>query len=97
MQWLYSTSPRDGIAFGMRLVGVEQSTIANGTTIASLVCEGTIEVLGVEVLTAVALQDGPILLGTQLLAKLGKDLQLDFVSGAYEFKNRKAQGVQKAA
>jgi hypothetical protein len=37
----------------------------------------------------VYLQDGTtVLIGTQLLEKIGKNLELDFVGGTFEFKDR---------
>ena len=41
--------------------------------------------------TVVYLQDGTtVLIGTQLLEKIGRNLELDFVGGTFEFKDRPA-------
>lgn len=74
---------------GLKLVGLNQSTIANGSQTTSLGCEGRITICGEVFDTFVSLPtDGPILIGTQLLAKLGKDLHIDFVKGTYTFKDK---------
>ncbi len=77
------------LPLGLKLIGVMPSTIANGQTVVSLMCEGFVTVEGKEIETIVYLQDGnTVLIGTQLLEKIGKNLILDFVDGTFEFKDR---------
>jgi len=81
---------------GLALIGTESSTIADGSSVTSLLCLGTVELCGVKVTTAVSVQTGnSILIGTQLLEKVGKDLFVDFVGGTVEFKHRPQPKSQK--
>jgi len=74
---------------GLALIGTESSTLADGSTVTSLVCIGQVELCGITVPTTVSVQSGnSILIGTQLLERIGKDLHIDFIDGKVEFKER---------
>lgn len=74
-------------AFPLALVltGVQSSTLADGSTSHNFVCLGTVLIGDVEIFVPIEIQPNcPVLIGTQLLEKVGKDLFVDFVNGFVE-------------
>lgn len=75
------------IAFplGLILIGIQSSTLADGTTTSHFVCIGEICVDNKCVSTTIDIQpSGMVLMGTKLLKELGKTFTLDCVNGKVE-------------
>ena len=69
-----------GFPLGLVLIGTQTSTIANGDRATSLSCIGTAKIGTSEVMTEISVGAGDdILIGTQLLAKMGYSLDVSFV------------------
>lgn len=86
-----------GLPIGLKTVGVTPSTLADGSPVVSLTCEGFVELCGQTLETVVNLpNNGAVLIGTQLLKKLGKDLIIDFENGSFDFKNKETIKTPKS-
>jgi predicted aspartyl protease len=71
---------------GLILKGTQVHLLANGATSNHFVCLGTVIFEGKKVAVPIDVQEsGPILMGVQLLKKLGFDLKIDFVKESFEF------------
>lgn len=70
---------------GLVLAGVEDSTIADGSSTSNLVCKGNVCIDGKCVPTTIDVHKANIvLIGTRLLAELGKKFNLDCANNIVE-------------
>ena len=75
---------------GLVLVGIQTATLADGSTSHFFVCLGTVVYGGKKVSVPVDIQpSGGILIGTQLLKKLGKSLMVSFALERVELQDEK--------
>ncbi len=82
----------DAFPLGLVLTGTKAYTIADGSTMYSFVALGTIAVDGKAIVIPIDIQPkGSILIGMQLLKKMGKDLFIDFVNEKITFKDKIVQ------
>lgn len=69
----------DAFPLGLVLKGIESSTLADGSISHHFVCIGSVILDGKEVTAPIEIQPTcTILMGTQLLKKLGKFINIDF-------------------
>lgn len=82
----------EAFPLGLVLIGTKAYTIADGSTMYNFVALGTVNIDSKEITIPIDIQSkGSILVGMQLLKKLGKDLFIDFVSEKIMFKDKTAQ------
>ncbi len=75
----------EALPLGLVLVGVQATTLADGSTTSHLVCRGRVCVDGKCIDTTIDIQQANIvLLGTKLLKELGKIFVLDCSRGKVE-------------
>lgn len=87
----------DAFPIGLILVGTETSTIADGSQSTSFSCLGTITLFGKQVVTSISVAPNcPILIGTQLLARLKLDAQFQFMHSKLTFSEAKIPPVKVA-
>ncbi len=72
---------------GLLLTGMEASTIATGEVAQHFVCIGKVKLGGKEILTPIDIQPNcPVLLGTRLMKRFGKNLHIDFLKQEVVFR-----------
>lgn len=80
----------DAFPLGLVLKGIESSTLADGSTSHHFVCIGSAILDGKEVTTLIDIQPScAVLMGTQLLKKLGKFINVDFQNEKIELLDAK--------
>jgi predicted aspartyl protease len=71
---------------GLILKGEQEHTLADGQVVKSFVCLGTVTFAGKSVVVPIDIHPGgPVLIGMQLLKKLGQNLTINFQEETYEF------------
>lgn len=71
---------------GLLLAGMKASTVATGETAQHFVCIGKVKLGASELLTPIDIQPNcPVLLGTRLMKRLGKQLHIDFKKQIVDF------------
>lgn len=71
---------------GLLLTGMKASTVATGELAQHFVCIGTVKLGASAILTPIDIQPNcPVLLGTRLIKRLGKQLRIDFKKQIVEF------------
>lgn len=79
----------DAFPLGLVLIGTKAYTIADDSTMYNFVALGTINIDGKQITIPIDIQPkGSILVGMQLLKKIGKDLLIDFSNELIEFKDK---------
>ena len=79
----------DAFPLGLILTGIQQNTLADGSSSSHLVCIGEICVDGKSIRTTIDIHPANIiLLGTKLLKELGKTFLLDCKNGIVEIIDR---------
>lgn len=75
------------LPLGLTLISIQSFTIANGSSMTTLLCEGRIKINGKFIDTTISLpMSGNILLGTELMRKISPTLGIDFSSNLLVFK-----------
>jgi clan AA aspartic protease len=70
---------------GLSLVGIQQMTVADGSTVNQFVCVGSVKIENKEVIVPINIGEScSTLLGTKLLKQAGKGLKIDFVTQKVE-------------
>jgi predicted aspartyl protease len=77
---------------GLILKGQQSYTLADGSTSHYFVCLGTVTLLGKSAVVPIDIQpSGPVLIGTQLMKKLGIDLTTQFDKDVFELVVRRGR------
>lgn len=75
----------EAFPLGLILTGIQSTKLADGSTSHHFMCLGRVTLDGNEALVPIAIEpDCEILIGTNLLKKLQKQMHLDFVTDAVE-------------
>lgn len=80
----------EAFPIGLILAGTETSFIADGSQTTSFSCLGSVNLFDKTAVTFISVAPNcPILIGTQLLAKLGLDAHVEFKNGKVSFTEAK--------